>query len=329
MRLLQGQNRLGILLIAVVILVLIVLFVLNAIQNIQQAPITLGTPSGTITFISDRDGTWDIFTLDPDGTLTNLTADDDGQAAHDYFPSYSLNGEQLNFFSTRTGELSPTEMKADGSETRTLDILTAVMSVVQKQLFDWDASWSLNDQTVVWASVRDLNLEIYTIESDQTVAIQNATRITNSPARDWFHTWSPNGEQILLNSDRNGDEDIYLYALASDELSQLTDHQGYDIHGAFTLDGEQIVYVSEQENPLLSGQLDLYLIRPDGTDDRPIQEDEVIQFDPLGSPTGDEYIYVSNESGTWHLYAFNQDTEEIRALTEGDSNNLFPVWKPS
>jgi Tol biopolymer transport system component len=37
---------------------------------------------------------------------------------------------------------------------------------------------------------------------------------------------------------------------------------------------------------------------------------------------------MSNESGQWNIYLMDADGSNVRRLTDGDSNNLYPVWVP-
>jgi TolB protein len=50
--------------------------------------------------------------------------------------------------------------------------------------------------------------------------------------------------------------------------------------------------------------------------------------DPAYSADGSEVVYMSNEDGHWHIYLMNADGTNVRRLTEGDADYLFPVWRP-
>lgn len=301
-------------------------------QILNRDRIPLGAPSGELGLVSNRDGTWDIFILDADGVLTNLT-DDDEPDADEYFASWHFGGDMVNFLTDRSGEMGPGQVAPDGSDFAVLSILQGVMQTFAAGRLDWDPVWSPDAAQVAWASLRDLNLEVYTMDlPDET----NITRYTedglNGP-RDWFIAWSPDGESLLYSTDRNdttgsNNEDVYLLDLATGETTRLTTDPANDFHPMWTLDGEQIVFVTERNVELVDGQVEFYVMNPNGSDIRPLDESQTWRIDPHWSADGSQVVYASNEDGPWHLFIMDADGENIRRLTEGDADFLFPVWRP-
>jgi TolB protein len=294
-------------------------------SRLNTTSIPAGAPSGELTFISDRDGNWDIFALDAAGDLRNLTG---GYAdgADDYFASWDFASERINFLSGRVGELGPTQVYPDGSNLRTLGVIDAVTTMFFESRFDWDAQWSpAGDGSLVFASLRDLNLEIYVAD-----AADVRTRLTEHPGRDWFAAWSPDGRRIAFNSDREGDENLYVMDADGGNLRQITDHPADDLRAAWSLDGATLLFVSERQTDLLTGQMDLFVVPVAGgeADVRPLAAGEVFEGGAVWSADGGELAFMSNRDGAWHLYARDADGANLRQLTTGDSDHLFPVWRP-
>ncbi len=321
----------SLLLVAVAAAVIIVFILTQSIRNadlvVGSEDVPFGVPGHDLAFMSNRAGAWDIFLLAADGTLSNLTAE--MPEAHDVFPSWALDGGQINFLSNRlsAAEMGPTQVNPDGSDLRSLNILQAVFTLVQEQRFDWDPAWSPDGKTLLWSSLRDLNLEHYIIALDVEFTIDNAQRLTNSGARDWFGAWSPDSTRITRSTDSNGNEDIYLYTLATNADTRLTDSEWDEIRAAWSLDGTTLLYIFDENDALLQGVLNLYLMNPDGSEKRAVA-DTVFNGGAVWSPDGTQIAYISNEMGNWQVYVMDADGTNKRRITEGDSDALYPVWRP-
>lgn len=296
-------------------------------SSLRNSPIPLGTPPGDVAFMTNRNGTWDVYLLDPQGNFTNLMSESQGPTADDYFASWSLDSQRLNVLSNRTGVMGPTQIEPDGANPRNLDVVSAIFTLFGEGRLDWDAFWSPDGAFVAWSSLRDLNLELYIISADSDFAAENAIRLTNHPSRDWFGAWSPNGAHIAFSSDRTGNEDIYTIPAQGGELIQLTDNPWDELRPAWSWDGESILYVSDEADALLNGELKLMLMSSDGSNKRPLG-DTIFRGGAVYAPDGQQALYMSNEEGDWNIYLMNSDTSVIRRLTPDSSDELFPVWRP-
>lgn len=281
-----------------------------------------GNPPISLMFNSDGEDDWDILMLNAEGNLLNLTADDSG--GEDLFASFALDGSRVNFVTNRSDpeSLGPAQVNPDGSELEVLSFITAVLGLIREGKFDWDPMWSPDGETLAWVSLRDANLEIYTIPLTDEVDFANANRLTRSSARDWYVAWSPDGTQIAFNNNEAGAENIYLMDIATGETTQLTnDDEENSLHPFWSVDGEMLYFVRENEMAI-----DLYQINPDGTDLKPLEG--IVYADPVWSPGASHVAYMSNEDGNWHIYVSRADGTNVRRVTEGTANYMFPVWMP-
>ena len=98
---------------------------------------------------------------------------------------------------------------------------------------------------IVFYSLRDGNTEIYTMDSDGT----NQTRLTFNKARDGVPAWSPNGQQIVFRSYRDGERNAEIYVMDADGGNQrrLTHHPGIDTQPDWSPDGSQIAFSSRRD----------------------------------------------------------------------------------
>lgn len=292
--------------------------------QLQKDQIPLGAPNGELAFISDRNGNWDIFIIDSDGNLKNLTA---GDAYQDYFPSFAFSSDMLNFLTSRNNDdLAPGQVTPDGEELKTLSIAQAVLEVFRAGRFDWDANFTPNGQQIVFASLRDLNLEIYVSDLHG----ENRTRLTHDGSNDWFPSVSPDGQTVLFLSDRvDGLQAVYSIDIDGENETRLTDNQWDNLRPVWSLEGDKILYLIDENNDLLNGVMHLYTMNPDGSNTQPFGEEEIFIGDPIYSTDFGQIVYMSNEEGNWNIYVMDADGSNVRRITEGDSNNMFPIWRPN
>jgi hypothetical protein len=93
---------------------------------------------------------------------------------------------------------------------------------------DFDPEWSSGGSRIAFASDRDGNSEIYTVNPDGS----GLWRLTIDPRFDLFApTWSPDGSQIAFESRVHGSDDnsdIYIMLADGSGLTRLTDDPGDD-----------------------------------------------------------------------------------------------------
>ena len=65
---------------------------------------------------------------------------------------------------------------------------------------------------------------------------------------DVYPAWSPDGKKIIFQSDRDGDEEIYVMNIDGSKPKRLTDTKGRDTHPNWSNDGKKIVFQSNRTN---------------------------------------------------------------------------------
>ena len=135
------------------------------------------SPDGKyITFMSDRDGDWDIYYMNSDGSgndikLTNNTTTD-------RFPSWSSDGKKIIYHSDRDGNLNLYIYNFETEEEAQL---------TNHPANDVTARWSPDDSYIVFASDKDGDYEIYIMN----IETKEEIKITNNETDDRFQNWIP------------------------------------------------------------------------------------------------------------------------------------------
>jgi TolB protein len=151
--------------------------------------------------------------------------------------------------------------------------------------------------------------------------------LVNKGMSDSAPAWSPDGKQLAFTADQTDQQNVYTLDIASGEATKLTE-DGWDFQPVWSMDNSQILFTRDVDDALEKGTIPLFIMKADGSDLHEFKADEKFKGDPTYSPDGSQVVYMSNEDGNWHIYLMDADGSNVRRLTEGTSNNMFPAWRP-
>ena len=94
---------------------------------------------------------------------------------------------------------------------------------------------------------------------DRTATWSDAEQLTFDEAFIQFIDLSPDGERLVLSSDRSGNQDLWTLASGGGEMTQLTDDPTPDWRPSWSPDGNEIVFYAYR-----SGNRDIWVMPLDG-----------------------------------------------------------------
>jgi TolB protein len=172
-------------------------------------------------------------------------------------------------------------------------------------------------------------------------------QLTTGPGYNAEATLSADGKKIVFTSLREGDLDIYTMNADGSGVKRLTRELGYDGGPFFSPDGRWIVYrahhptapqdvarykellAQELVEPV---QMDLYVMRADGSRQRQITRLGGASFAPFFFPDSRRIIFASNYmnpgSSQFELYAVNRNGTRLERITFAGGFNSFPMFSP-
>jgi Tol biopolymer transport system component len=258
-----------------------------------------------IAFTSERDGNFDIFTMNADGSdLQQLTND----PAYDAWPTWSPDGSQIAFMSDRSGNPDIYVIDADGSNIRQL---------TDDPANDIWPDWSPDGTQIAFPSRRDGNFEIYVINPDGT----NLQRLTNTPGHEDFPTWSPDGTRIVF-SRAEGDDGTFIINADGSGEQKLLDISV--LEPAWSPDGTRIAFASDHE-----GFRGIYVMDADGENMQKLSNTTHGENCPTWSPDGTQIAYASWRQSTGEIYIMNAEGTNRHKITNNTYEEEYPAWKPS
>ncbi|HVR33500.1 MAG TPA: hypothetical protein VMS74_12450 [Acidimicrobiia bacterium] len=241
-------------------------------------------------------GRSDVVLVSADGaTHTRIPIDGSDQA---WMPDLAADGRIVaSVVVGETGRL--VVMEPDGSGQRV---------IYEGEGFFHHAEWSPDGSQIAFIDDVDGNVDIFVVGSDGGDAI----RLTESEGVDWGPTWSPSGDEIVFTSDRDGIPFLYRIAPSGGDPVRVTaTAAGSEGAAAYSPTGEWLAFQTD-----VTGNLDIALVRPDGTDFTVLTTADAADVAPAWSPEGDEIVFASDRDGIFDLYVMGIDGSDVRNLTQ-------------
>ena len=164
------------------------------------------------------------------------------------------------------------------------------------------------------------------LSKSKTISIMNADgsglrRLTSGAGVDWH----PDGSALVFNSERDGNEEIYVIGLDGRNLIRLTNDPAEDVQPSCSPDGTRITFVSNRD-----GNDEIYAMNIDGTDAVRLTNNSAWEYDPSWSPDGAKIAFMSSRKGQFNIYVMNPDGTNQRRLTRTGrgGDDWGPTWSP-
>jgi TolB protein len=204
-------------------------------------------------------------------------------------------------------------------------IMSAAAPSVRHQLTappgpHFDPEFSPGGMTIVY---RDSHLginhgdEIYLMNRDGS----NKVNLTRTGDNDWSPTFSPNGRRIAYASEKDT-LTVCLWVMDADgsHKRRLTDQT--DEYPTWSADG--VIAFSR----LSSGNGDIFVIRPDGSDLRQLTSSAEQDESPVFSPDGHWIAFERGFEGHRDVWLMRADGSHAHALVATAREEAQPAWSP-
>ncbi len=258
-----------------------------------------------------------IAVINEDGTgQTQLTTGGftDGQ------PSWSPDGSQIVFHSTRYGRYNILRMNADGTGRVPLTDFALPYDSLHPR-------WSPDGTKILFITNRTggNGIHIWVMNADGTNQVQLTTSIptpSGSPSGDIEPAWSPDGSKIVFRSDRNGVANPEIYTMNADGSNQtrLTNNTAEDKEPAWSPDGQRIAFFSRG-----GGRDGIYVMDVNGTNEQRLTP---TGFQPSWSPDGSKIVFTDFSPQAFTLYVMNSDgTNRTQLTNNGFTDSAAGAWQ--
>ena len=119
-------------------------------------------------------------------------------------------------------------------------------------------TWSPDGTKIAFTSPCEGESESYPDASVWMIDLLTSeiTRLTEQGLGDYDPAWSPDGTKIAITSLRDNKPHLYVIRLNDNNSVRLLAEEGWNIHASWSVDGEQITFVSTQRGPYQIWQME-------------------------------------------------------------------------
>jgi TolB protein len=261
----------------------------------------------SIAFVSDRDGSKEIYLMDYDGhDQRRVTA----HKSISMSPAWSGRNDVLAYVSFFGGQ-GPALYLADIASGRKSPLVT-------EGTLNASPAVSPDGRVVAFARALGANVEIFLCNRDGS----GVRRLSNSGGIDTNPAWSPSGQEIAFTSSRAGSPQIYVMDREGANVRRVTFQGDYNDGAAYSPDGTRLAFATRAErNRFDIAVLDLVTLQSvrltsgDGSNES-----------PSFSPDGRRLAFSSTRGGGPQIFVVDSQTGgSIEKLTTV-GNNSSPDW---
>ena len=204
------------------------------------------------------------------------------------------------------------------------------VAVTNDDAVDWNPVWSPDGDFLYFSSDRSGSMNLWRVpideETGQTLGPPDPVTIASSGElsglsissdgkRLAYHTFDITSNIMKVGFDR-----ATKAVLGDPEF--VTEGSGTFAAHDVSRDGTSLVFIS------FRGHEDIYVIRSDGTGQRPLNNDRHNDRRPRWSHDGSRIAFDSTRSGSYQLWTMNPDGSGRTQLTDAPFDVQAPVWSP-
>jgi TolB protein len=287
--------------------------VIVAALGALPAPAAFPGANGQIAFQTNRDGNYEIYSMNPDGSSqTDLT----NNPASDAHPAWSPDGTKIAFQTERDGNSEVYAMNAGGS---------GQINLTNSLSFDYNATWSPDGTKIAFVSDRDGDPEIFTMNADGS----GQTQLTFNSSHDDEPSWSPDGTKIAyINQVPPGVREIFAMNPDGSGQTNLTANGGFNSGPDWSPDGTQIAYHSGAG--FCGPNCEIFTMNADGSGQTNLTNNPASDAHPTWSPDGTKIAFGSTRdvAPEGEIYTMNPNGSDVTRLTNNGAVDDLPAWQP-
>lgn len=193
--------------------------------------------------------------------------------------------------------------------------------ILQSQQPLHSPQWSNTGTHLLYVSMEH---DIPTVIS-QNVASGKRTILAKNPTLTGKVAWSPDNQKIALSLSRNGNIDIYIFDISTQEATRLTNNRAEDTDPAWSPNGEHLVFTSNR-----TGSRHIYRMNVSGEEMKRLtfEGKENTQATYLPQNSKNTIAFVTDDGNGKKIAILNEADDWRSFVLTSSGNNLSPTFSP-
>ena len=212
-----------------------------------------------------------------------------------------------------SGNLEIQTMNPDGS---------GKTNITNQAAQDFNPTWSSDGRTILFESER-IAVGVSELWSMNPDGSNPQPLVRNGPPSDRAFAFHPDNSQVVFQSNRDANAEIYKMNADGSGQVNLSDHPLADANADWSSDGLRIVWDSAR-----SGNREIWTMDPFGGSLAQLTffpgEDSGARW----SPDGTKIAFQRNDGGNFDIMVMNADGTNVRNLTNHPNRETFAAWSP-
>ena len=138
--------------------------------------------------------------------------------------------------------------------------------------------------------------------------------------------WSPDAQKIIYITDRDGNNEIYLYDMLEQTNTRLTENETYEKYLTWAPDSRRFAYTTEYFEEGKPDRNDVFVMDLDTKEVRQITDNPYEDAEIAWSPRGDLIAFHSRRDSVDHIFTMKIDGSNVRQITTTQTYHGEPEW---
>jgi TolB protein len=176
------------------------------------------------------------------------------------------------------------------------------------------------DNTIVFMRHDGNDMEIVTIQADGS----GEQVLTDNLDEDWAAVWTPDKQQIVFHSNRDGWSAIYIMDRDGSNVRRITPENRFAQFPSVSPDGKWIAFEMYMDQ---ADDWDIFVMPIEGGTPRRITFDPAHDGGAAWSPDGNQIAFHSTRAGYYDIYTVALDGSGLHRLTNfTETMDVWPQW---